>query len=143
MYDSANLVLMSMSLHLLPWKIDRVPIRDNLDDLAIDGDAISANRLDVSFEDAEGGVILEEVGGLLDTSGVVDCDNVERGVLAAVPAPQEVASDSSESINGHLKLCLYYTFPVSPAASHRRGLEGNDREKVVGGSLPGEWKGRS
>lgn len=103
---------------LLPGEVDGIAVRDDLDDLAVNRDAISAHGLDISFEDAKGGVVLEEVGGLLDTAGVVDGNDVEGRVLAAMPAPQEVAADPAESVNGHLQLCLYHSLSVSTIASH-------------------------
>jgi hypothetical protein len=48
--------------------------------------------LDVRLERAEDGVVLDEVGRLLDAAGVVDGDDVEEGVLAPVPAAEEVAA---------------------------------------------------
>lgn len=65
-----------MMKYLLPWQVDRVAVRDNLDDLTINRDGIITNRLDISEENAKGGVILEEVGSLLNTSGVVDGNNI-------------------------------------------------------------------
>lgn len=43
---------------------------------------------------------------ILDTAAVVYNDNFKGGVFAAVPAAQEIPSDSSKSIDGHLKLCF-------------------------------------
>ena len=34
---------------------------------------------------------LQQVGGLLDTAGVIDNNNLQRRVFSAVPAPEEVA----------------------------------------------------
>lgn len=41
---------------------------------------------------------------VLDATTVVDDDNVEGGILPAVPAPEEVTTDASEAIDGHLEL---------------------------------------
>jgi hypothetical protein len=46
---------------LLPGKVERVAARNDLDDLAINRDTIITNRLNISCEDAKGGVILEKV----------------------------------------------------------------------------------
>lgn len=90
--------------NLLPGEVDRVAIGGDLDDLAIDRDGIFADRLDVCVKDAEGRVVLEEVGGLLDTAGVVNDQDVERGVLPSMPAPQEIPSNPTEPIDRHLQL---------------------------------------
>jgi hypothetical protein len=50
--------------------------------------------LDVRLERAEDGVVLDEVGRLLDAAGVVDGDNLEVGGLTSVPAAEEVAACS-------------------------------------------------
>lgn len=94
-------MILSSIQYLLPWKIDRVAVGHDLDDLAVDRDAI-IGRLHIGLKNAQGGVVLEEVGGLLDTTSVVNGDDVKRGVFATVPAPQEVSSDSSKPIYSHL-----------------------------------------
>ena len=43
---------------------------------------------------------------VLDASAVVDDDDIERGVLAAVPAPEEVPADAPEPVDRHLELGL-------------------------------------
>jgi len=43
---------------------------------------------------------------VLDASAVVDDDDIERGVLAAVPAPEEVPADAAEPVDRHLELGL-------------------------------------
>lgn len=101
---------------LLPWEVERVAVGDHLDDLAVDGDGGVAGGLDVGLEDAEGGVVLKEVGGLLDAAGVVDGHHVEGGVLAPVPAPQEVPPDPPEPVDRHLYLRLRRPLPVSTTA---------------------------
>ena len=77
---------------LLPGELEGVAGGDDLDDLAVDGDVGVVDNLDVGIEGAEDGVVLDEVGRLLDTAGVVDGDNLEAGLGAAVPAAEEVAA---------------------------------------------------
>lgn len=105
-------------MNLLPWEVCRVPIGDDLDDLSVDRDGLVAGRLDVSIKDAKGGVILEEVGGLLHTASVVDGDDVKRGVFSTMPAPQEVPPNPSKSVDGHLQLGLCHSSPVTTTASN-------------------------
>lgn len=102
---------------LRPGEIGGVAVRNNLDDLAINRDAISTNRFNIGFKDAKGGVILEEVRGLLDTSGVIDGNDFKWRVLATVPAPQEVPTNSTKPIDCNLQLCLGCNFPVPAAAA--------------------------
>lgn len=102
---------------LPPGEIDGVAVRNNLDDLAINRDAISTNWFNIGFKDAEGGVVLEEVRGLLDTSGVIDGNDFKWRVLAAVPAPQEVPTNSTKPIDCNLQLCLSSNLPVPAAAA--------------------------
>lgn len=103
---------------LLPGEVGGVAVGDDLDDLAVDGDGGVGGGLNDGVEDAKGGVVLEEVGRLLDTSGVVDGNDVEGGVLAAVPAAEEVTAYASEAVDGHPHLRLCHPLPVSPAAPH-------------------------
>lgn len=100
---------------ILPGEVGGVAVRDDLDDLAVDGDCGVAGGFDIGVEDSEGGIVLEEVRSLLDASGVVDGDDVERRVFASVPASKEVPSDSTESVDGYLQFCFCYSFPVSSA----------------------------
>lgn len=101
---------------LAPRQVGRVAVGDDLDHLAVDGDGVVAHGLDVGVEDAERGVVLEEVRRLLHASGVVDGDDVEgRAVAAPVPAPQEVAPDAAEPVDRHLQLRLRRR-PPRPAA---------------------------
>ena len=53
---------------------------------------------------------------VLDASAVVDDDDIERGVLAAVPAPEEVPADAAEPVDRHLELRLRRR-PPRPAAA--------------------------
>ena len=41
-----------------------------------------------------------------DASAVVHDDDVERGVLTAVPAPEEVPANAAEAVDGDLQLRL-------------------------------------
>lgn len=91
---------------LPPWKVQWVPVGDNLDDLAVHGDGVVTDCLDIGIKDTEHGIVLQQVGGLLDTSGVVDDDDLQGRVLPSVPASDEVASDSSKSVDGNLHLSL-------------------------------------
>jgi len=114
---------------LLPGKVERVAARNDLDDLAINRDGIITNRLNVSIEDAKGGVILEKVGGLLNTTSVVDGNDVKRGILASMPAPQEVPADPAEPVYGDFYLCLCGTFSVSSTAVSHLHSHIRTREK--------------
>jgi hypothetical protein len=67
---------------------------------------VSGAHLDVGIESAEGRVILEEMGGLLGATRVVDADDFEQRVAAAVPATEELAADAAEAVDGNLKLLL-------------------------------------
>ncbi|RWV99661.1 hypothetical protein GW17_00037427, partial [Ensete ventricosum] len=118
--DATRLEGSVMGVHVPPGEVEGVAVGDDLDDLAVDGDGGLALGLDVSLEDAEGGVVLEEVGGLLDASGVVDGHHVQGRVLAPVPAPQEVAPDAAEPIDRHLYLRLRRALPVPATANHLR-----------------------
>jgi hypothetical protein len=126
----------NVDAHLSPWELEWVPAGDDLDGLAVDADGGVVDDLDVGLEGAQHRVVLEEVRRLKsiqsrqdswqregvsaawtigfvvgvtyvpDASAVVDDDDVERGVLAAVPAPEEVAADAAEPVDGHLELRL-------------------------------------
>ena len=52
---------------------------------------------------------------VLDASAVVDDDDIERGVLAAVPAPEEVPA---EPVDRLLELSLASAGAFSPVACH-------------------------
>lgn len=94
---------------LLPGKVEGVAAGDDFNYFAIDRNAVIANRFDISFKDTQGGVIFEKVRGLLDTTSVVESDDVKRGILPSMPASQEVPSNSSKTINCHLQLGLDYS----------------------------------
>ena len=81
----------------LPGELQGVAVGHNLDGLAVDGDVGVVSNLHVGVEGAEDGVVLHEVGRLLDAAGVVDRDNLEAGLGAAVPAAEEVAACRREA----------------------------------------------
>ena len=56
-----------------------------------------------------------------DASAVVDDDDLERGVLAAVPAPEEVAPDAAEPVDRHLQLRLRRRLAVAAAGANLHG----------------------
>lgn len=105
---------------LLSWEVGGVAIGDHLDDLPIDEDGIITSRLHISIKDAEDGVVFEEVGGLLDTSGVVDGDNIKGRILSTVPASEEVPADPSKSIDGHLDRGLQHSLLIATPCGHLR-----------------------
>ena len=89
----------------LPRQLERVTGGHNLDGLAVNGDVGVVNDLDVRFERAENGVILDQVGRLLHPARIVNGDDVEHGVRApAVPAAQEVAANAAETVDGNVNL---------------------------------------
>ena len=85
-----------------PGELSGVAVGHDSDLLAVNGDGGVVDDLDVSVEHSEGGVVLQQVGGLLDTTGVVDGDDLEHGVLASVPAAEEVAANTAEAVDGDL-----------------------------------------
>jgi hypothetical protein len=106
--------------HIPPWQVEWVPVRHNLDNLPTDADTVVTINLNVGIEGSEHGVILQQVRSLLHTSGVVDDNNLERRVFPPVPAPDEVASDTSESIDGNLDLGLSHGLLGARAGSLHR-----------------------
>ena len=118
-----------------PWELEWVPAGDDRDGLAVDADGGAEHR-----------VVLEEVGRLKlirsiaqsfyqnvtlcaarlclkNTSSYqsasrtfVDDDDIERGVLTAVPAPEEVPA---EPVDRLLELSLASAGAFSPVACHR------------------------
>mmetsp|Transcript_5178 Transcript_5178/g.15483 ORF Transcript_5178/g.15483 Transcript_5178/m.15483 type:complete len:263 (+) Transcript_5178:548-1336(+) len=103
---------------LAPRKLERVPVGHDLDLLAVDGDGVISDDPDIGVKGAEDGVVLEQVSGGLDAGGIVDGDDLHVGVLAASPAPDEVAADTAKAVDGDLDL-------------HRRG--GSRRARGLGG----------
>jgi len=85
-----------------PRELERVTGGNNFDHLAVDGDVGVVDNLDIGFKGAEDRVVLDQVGGLLDSARVVDGDNVEHRVGASVPAAQEVAANAAETVDGNL-----------------------------------------
>lgn len=93
-----------IDVHSSPGELERVTGRDDLDLLAVDGEGVLAGDLDVSGEGTHGGVVLEQVGSLLDTSRIVDSDDLEVGVGTALPAAEELATDAAETVDGNADL---------------------------------------
>jgi len=88
-----------VNLQVLPRQLERVAVADDGDVLAVDGDGGVVDDLHVRVERSEDGVVLEQVRRLLDTSAVVDRDELESRGLAALEAAHEVASDTSEAVD--------------------------------------------
>lgn len=65
-----------------------------------------STHLDICIKRAECGVILEEMGSLLGATRVIDHDDVQERVPTAVPATEELATNSAKPIDGHLELLL-------------------------------------
>ena len=79
--------------HFLPRQVQRVTVRDNLDDVAVDRDGGVIDHLDVRLEGAQDGVILEQVRRRLGATGLVDAHDLERAVRATgLPAADKVAT---------------------------------------------------
>jgi len=89
-----------------------------LDDLAINRNGIISYRLHIGVKSPEGGVVLKEVGSLFNASSIVDDNNVKGRFLPAMPAPEEVSSNPSKSIDCYLKLCLNYSFLPTSAPTN-------------------------
>jgi len=104
--------------HPLPGKVERVAVGDHLDDLAINWNSFISGRFDIGIKDAEGGVVLEEVRSLLDAARIVDGNDIKWGILATMPAPQEIPANPSKPIDGYLKLCFHNPFLIPSATSH-------------------------
>jgi hypothetical protein len=90
-----------------PRQLRRVARRDDLDRLAVDRDGRVVDDAHVGVEGAERRVVLEQVRGLLDASGVVDDGHVEERLgAAALDAAEEVAADAAEAVDGDVDLLL-------------------------------------
>mmetsp|Transcript_13238 Transcript_13238/g.21518 ORF Transcript_13238/g.21518 Transcript_13238/m.21518 type:complete len:223 (+) Transcript_13238:660-1328(+) len=89
---------------LLPRQLGWVTVGHDLDDLPVDGDVRVIHDLHVRGESATDGVVLDEVRSLLHAARVVDGDNLKVRRGAPMPASQEVAANSAESVEGHLYL---------------------------------------
>mmetsp|Transcript_3719 Transcript_3719/g.4151 ORF Transcript_3719/g.4151 Transcript_3719/m.4151 type:complete len:392 (+) Transcript_3719:109-1284(+) len=94
-----------VNVHLAPRKLGGIASRHNLDDLAIDREGLVINHLDIGVECSEHRVVLEQVSGLL-AALVVNDNDLEVAVLTSVPAPEEVTSDTAETVNSHASLAL-------------------------------------
>ena len=92
--------------HRLPGQLEGIAGRDDSDGLAVDGDVGVIDNLDVGAERSQDGVVLQQVRGLLDTSGVVDGNDLQERLLSALPAAQEVAANATEAVDGNLELLL-------------------------------------
>lgn len=95
-----------VDVHVSPGQLGGVTGGHNGDALAVHGDGLVIHHLHVSVEHTEGGVVLEHVAGLLHTSAVVDGDNLQQAVLAAVQAAVEDAADTAEAVDRHAQLLL-------------------------------------
>lgn len=97
--------------HLSPWELCGVTVGHNPDLLAVHTDVLIINSLDISLECAEDGVVLEQVAGLLDSTRVVDGNDLQVGALPPqVVATQEVASNTSETVDADLDLLFRYCY---------------------------------
>jgi len=54
---------------------------------------------------------------ILDTDNVIDCNYINRRVLAAMPGTQKIASNAPESIYSDSQLCHGFSFHGSPRVS--------------------------
>ena len=87
-----------------PGELEGVAGRHNLDGLAVDGEAVISDNLNLGLEGTHGRVVLQEMGSLLNTSGVVDGNNLDVGVGTALPAAEELATNAAETVDGNLDL---------------------------------------
>mmetsp|Transcript_41390 Transcript_41390/g.163016 ORF Transcript_41390/g.163016 Transcript_41390/m.163016 type:complete len:229 (-) Transcript_41390:277-963(-) len=92
----------NVDAELLPRQLKGVPAADNLDRLFVHGDLIITGDLDISVKGAEDGVVLEEMGSGLNAGGVVDGNNLHLAVGTSLQASDEVAPDTSETVDGNL-----------------------------------------
>lgn len=64
-------------------------------------------HLHIGSKHAVRGVVFEEVGGLLGSTGVVDADDFKKGVgTASVHAAEELTANATKAIDGDLELFL-------------------------------------
>ncbi len=82
-----------------PVELGGVALGEDLDLLAVDGDEVVA-VLDVVFEVAEDGVVLEQVGQGRGRGEVVDGDEVDLGVGEG--GAEDVAADAAEAVDAYL-----------------------------------------
>lgn len=93
----------NVNAKLLPRQFKWVPVGDNLDGLSVDSDGVlTCNNIGV--EGTQNGIVLEKVRCGLNARCVVDADNIHVAVFSAGPAADEVASDTTETIDGYLDL---------------------------------------
>mmetsp|Transcript_19258 Transcript_19258/g.58140 ORF Transcript_19258/g.58140 Transcript_19258/m.58140 type:complete len:442 (-) Transcript_19258:83-1408(-) len=87
---------------LLPRQLQGVAAGHDADVLAVHRQRVVVHDLHIRVEGTQGTVVLQQVAGLLDTAGVVDGNDVQERRLTAVPAPQEVAANATEAVDGNL-----------------------------------------
>jgi len=95
-----------VDVHGLPGQLGGVAAGHHGDVLAVHADGLVIHGLDVGSELAEGGVVLQQVSGLLHASRVVHGHHLQQRVLAVLPAAQEVAANAAEAVDGHADLLL-------------------------------------
>lgn len=94
-----------IDVHGAPRELQGVAGRNDLDDLSIDGESVIADNLNISLEGTHGRVVLQEMSSLLNTTGVVDGNNLDVGVgTTALPAAEELATNAAETVDGNLDL---------------------------------------
>mmetsp|Transcript_4949 Transcript_4949/g.14807 ORF Transcript_4949/g.14807 Transcript_4949/m.14807 type:complete len:418 (-) Transcript_4949:14-1267(-) len=101
--------------HVLPRELERVAAGHDLDGPAVEREGGVVQDLNIRVEGPQDRVVLEEVGRLLHPTTVVHRDDLQVRVLPPLEAPQEVTSNPSETVDGHLHL-----HPRAPPARHRR-----------------------
>mmetsp|Transcript_21235 Transcript_21235/g.58916 ORF Transcript_21235/g.58916 Transcript_21235/m.58916 type:complete len:431 (+) Transcript_21235:244-1536(+) len=107
-------------VHGLPGQLGGVTAGHHSDVLAVHADGLVIDGLHLGRELAQGGVVLQQVSGLLDTTGVVHAHDVQQGVLPALPAAQEVAANAAEAVDGHAQLLLGHDLHLhgAPGGGH-------------------------
>jgi hypothetical protein len=93
-----------IDVHGGPGELEGVAGRDDGDGLTVDSEGGVTGDLDISIEGSHGGIVLEQVRGLLDTARVVDADNLDVGVGTALPAAEELATNTAETVDSNLDL---------------------------------------
>jgi len=71
----------NVNAQVAPWELGRVTVADHPDLLPVHREVVVVYHLDVGFEGAQDGVILEKMGSLLNASRLVG--KVEEAVLKA------------------------------------------------------------
>ena len=91
--------------HFLPRQLQRVSLRDNLDDVAIDRDGLVVDNLNFRLERTQDRIVLEQVRSRLGAAGLVDADDLERTIRSAgLPASDKVTADAAETVDRNLDL---------------------------------------